>query len=368
MTHEFIYKIVKEPRKSEPYKFIEENSADKYVLYGTGNLAEAVNKQFINRGIKFEMALVDEGYDMKTTFAGIPVKKFEDFISIPENQKMYNLVIGYAAGYRKKEELIRKGFFKNVYSIARPFEHHRAFDRNFVEKHEKELEMLYEVLEDNVSRENLCAFINSRVTENDKYVADISKEDIDEFWNDVYKPNHNETFLDIGAYQGGSINRFLKVASLDSINKVIGLEPEDNNFKKLCFNLSYIKDEKKRLVKIGCFDQKTRLRFNSSEDKCCRIDDTSSTFIEVDKIDNICANEETISTIYIGMSAAVLEILKGAKNTIISNRPRMIINLGTMKEEVFSVPLYIKEISASYKLYFRFQSSMPSRLFLYAIQ
>ena len=201
MTHEFICKIVKEPRETAPYKFIKENGVDKYVLYGTGNLAEAVNKQFINRGVKFEAALVDEGYDIKTTFEDIPVIKFEDFTSIPENLKKYNLVIGYAAGYRKKQELINMDFFKNVYSIARPFEHHKAFDRNFVEKHEEELGMLYDALEDDASRENLCAFINSRITENDKYVADISKKDMDEFCNDVYKPNHNETFLDIGAYQ-----------------------------------------------------------------------------------------------------------------------------------------------------------------------
>ena len=71
--------------------------------------------------------------------------------------------------------------------------------------------------------------------------------------------------------------------------------------------------------------------------------------------------------VYIGISAAVLEIIKGSKNTIIANKPRLIVNLGTMKEELFLIPLYIKEIEPSYKLYFRFQSSMPSRLFLYAV-
>ncbi len=364
--YEFMDKIVEEP-VINPYKFIEQNRDDKYILYGTGNLAEAVNKQLYGRGIKFEMALVDDGYDIKKTFMGMPVYKFEEFTSIVENEKKYNLVIGHAAGYRKKKALINQGFFKNVYCIARPFEHHKAFDRKFVEEHEKELEMLYEALEDNASRENLCAFINSRITENEKYVSDISEKDIDEFYNDVYQPTSNETFLDIGAYQGGSINRFLKVASVDSISKVIGLEPENNNFNKLCVNLSYIDDKQKRLVKIGCFDRKTRLGFNNSEDKCCRIDNNSDTFIDVDMVDNICANEKCISTMYIGISVAVLEILKGAKNTIVANKPRMIINLGTMKEELYLIPSYIKEIEPSYKLYFRFQSSMPSRLFLYAV-
>lgn len=367
MMHELINKIVKEPRNMNPYSFIEENSTDKYVLYGIGNLAGAVNKQFEIRGIKFELALVDDGYDTKTTFEGISVAKFEEFVSIEENQKKYNLVIGYAAGYRKKEELISKGFFKNVYSVARPFEHHKSFDRDFVKEHEKELEMLYDTLADDESRDNLCAFINSRITENDKYVADVSKKDMDEFCNDVYEPTHNETFLDIGAYQGGSIQRFLRVASVDSINKVIGFEPEDNNYNKLCANLNFIDESKKRLVKIGCFDKKTKLGFNNSEDKCCRIDDNSSTFIDVDTVDNLCINEMSISTMYMGISVAVLEILKGAENTIVTNQPRMIINMGTMKEELFSVPLYIRELSASHKLYFRFQSSMPSRLFLYAI-
>ncbi|MBO5032034.1 MAG: hypothetical protein J6D08_09150 [Lachnospiraceae bacterium] len=365
--HEFMNKIVVKPKVINPYKFIEENRTDKYVLYGIGNLAEAVNKQFLDRGVKFELALVDDGYYIKENFMGLPVQKFEEFTSNIKSQKKYNLVIGYAAGYRKMQVLINEGFFRNVICIARPFEHHKTFDRKFVKKHEKQFEVLYQLLEDNESRENLCAFVNSRITENPQYVVDISKKDIDEFCNDVYEPTYNETFLDIGAYQGGSIQRFLKAAPADSISKVIGLEPEDNNFNKLCINLSYIDEKKKRLEKIGCYDKKTRLGFNNSADKCCRIDDNFSSFIDVDTIDNICIDEKNISTIYIGISAAVLEIIKGSKNTIIANKPRLIVNLGTMKEELFLIPLYIKEIEPSYKLYFRFQSSMPSRLFLYAV-
>lgn len=366
MKHEFMTKIVEE-FIINPYESIEANRNDRYILYGIGNLAEAVYKQFADRGINFEIALVDEGYDIKKTFMDIPVQIFDKFVAKTENQKKYSLVIGYAAGYRKKEVLINQGFFKNIYCIARPFEHHMAFDRKFVLEHEKEFEMLYNFLEDRESKKNLCAFINSRITENEKYVVDVSKKDIDEFYNDIYQPIYNETFLDIGAYQGGSIQRFLKVISLNSINKVIGLEPQDNNFEKLCLNLKYINNNQKRLLKIGCFNRKTRLGFNNTADKCCRIDDKSSTFIDVDTVDNICANEKCISTIYIGISVAVLEILEGAKNTIIVNHPRMIINLGTMKEELYLIPLFIKKIAPCYKLYFRFQSSMPSRLFLYAV-
>ncbi len=367
MADKFMDMIIQEPVVKEPYKMYEEHKADKYVLYGTGNLAEAVNKQFLNRGMKFELALVDDGYDIKESFMGIPVKKFNEFIAQIENKKKYSLVIGHAAGYRKKNALAATEFFKSVSYIARPFEHHKAFDRKFVEEHEKEFELLYNQLEDEKSREILCAFVNSRMTEDGKYVADISHEDIDEFHNDVYRPIPNETFLDIGAYQGGSINRFLRAASVDSIHKVIGLEPEENNFKTLCRNLNYIAEEKRQLIKIGCFDRKTRLGFNNKEDKCCRLDDASDTFIDVDTVDHICIDEECITTMYIGISAAVLQILKGAENTIISKRPQMIINLGTLKEEVYAIPLYIKSVAPDYKLYFRLQSAMPSRMFLYAI-
>ncbi|MCI9106983.1 MAG: hypothetical protein HFI00_01985 [Lachnospiraceae bacterium] len=367
MENKFMDRIVKDFTVTNSYQVFDMNKTDRYVLYGIGNLAEAVNRQFLNRGMKFELALVDDGYDIKESFMGIPVKKYSEFVSQMENRKKYSLVIGYAAGYRKKETICRENFFKHVDYITRPFEHHKAFDRKFVEEHEKEFELLYNQLEDDKSREILCAFINSRITENGKYVVDISHEDIDEFYNDVYKPILKETFLDIGAYQGGSINRFLKVASVDSINKVIGLEPEDNNFKILCRNLNYIDEEKKRLIKIGCYDEKTRLGFNNKEDKCCRLDENSDTFIDVDTVDHICIDEDFVTTMYIGISAAVLHILKGAEHTVLSKRPRMIINLGTLKEEVYSIPLYIKSVVPDYKLYFRMQSSMPSRMFLYAI-
>ena len=367
MANIFMDMISKDPVIKNPYKVFEEHKAERYVLYGTGNLAEVVNKQFLNRGIQFELALVDDGYDVKENFMGIPVKKFNEFTSQIENEKKYSLVIGHAAGYRKRDALADTGFFKSVSYITRPFEHHKALGRKFVEEHEKEFELLYNQLEDERSREILCAFVNSRVTEDGRYVADISHEDIDEFYNDVYRPILNETLLDVGAYQGGSINRFLRVASVDSVHKVIGLEPEEKNFKLLCQNLNYIEEEKKKKKKIGCFDRKTKLGFNNKEDKCCRLDEESDTFIDVDTIDHICVNEKYITTIYIGISAAVLQILKGAENTMVSRRPQMIINLGTMKEEVYAIPLYIKSVVPDYKLYFRLQSAMPSRMFLYAI-
>ena len=163
----------------------------------------------------------------------------------------------------RKQEIEQKNIFKCVYEIANPFDHHTHFDYKFVEDNKDKLSQVYEQLADEYSKECFVAFINSRIWEDSGYVRDIFRGEIDEFNNDVMRLESTENFLDIGAYDGGSIKRFLK-SSNGKYQSIIGIEPESRNFSKL-ERFCDINKIHAKLYQIGCWNKKDRLYFNDAD-------------------------------------------------------------------------------------------------------
>lgn len=330
-------------------------------IYGAGNLAENILKKLNEYGIKLEGCITDSGEEK---FGNYKVYKYDDFINSRE-ENFCNLLIGFASAYERKQILRKERVFNQVFVIANPFDHHVHFDYGFVKDHREQLEEAYDLLADKYSKQCFCAFINARIWENSDYVQKIFWGEIDEFNNDVITTEADEVFLDVGAYNGGSIKRFLK-SNNGRYKKIIGIEPEDINFKNLemfCYKNNICAD----LYKIGCWNKKDRLFFNGSDDKCCRLDKNGEDCIEVDTIDNIVSADVAVSMFNLGISTAELEILEGAQRTIEKNLPKILVFMGSAKEELYTIPQYVKELNESYQIYLRFIQAMPSRIFMYAV-
>lgn len=330
-------------------------------LYGAGNLAKNILKRLNEYEIELEGCITDSGEE---SFGQYKVYKYNEFVKQGERASS-NLLIGFASAYERKAYLEKEEVFAEVFEIANPFTHHEHFDLKFVTEHRTQLEEAYHQLGDQYSKQCFCAFINARIWENSDYVREVFHSEINEFNNDVINTDVNEVFLDVGAYNGGSISRFLKSNNGD-YDKIIGIEPEKTNFQRLkafCTK-NQIRAE---LYEIGCWNKKDKLFFNGSDDKCCRLDENGTDCIEVDAIDNIISRDVEVSMLNLGISTAEKEILEGARQTIKKNLPKMIIFMGSAKEELYTLPKCIKEIDESYKLYLRFIQAMPSRIFMYAI-
>lgn len=341
------------------YATLKEQTLPLY-LYGAGNLAEAIFQKLREQDIAIAGCVTDSGTE---NFHGCQVGTFASLMSCGQE---CNLLLGFASAYARKHKLEETGVFKNVFEIANPFNHHKQFGEVFLKDHMAELKNAYDLLEDEYSKKCFSAFIRARIENSADPVREVFTGQIDEFNNDVMhtKPS-GEIFLDVGAYQGGSIERFLR-SNGGHYEKIIGIEPENRNFDKLRQFCRHKELENVELHHIGCWYKKDKLYFNSESDKCCRLDNEGTTFIDVDTIDNICGNSR-ISILNLGISTAEKEILLGAKETIQRDHPRMLVFMGSAREELYELPIQIKALNPAYQLYLRFIQAMPSRFFLYAI-
>ena len=118
----------------------------------------------------------------------------------------------------------------------------------------------------------------------------------------------------------------------------------------------------------GAWDETARLSFQSGLRGASYIDDANSSddYIDVIQIDSLM-NKEEVTFIKMDIEGAELKALKGAKNIILRDKPKLAISIYHKPEDIVEIPLFIKELVPEYKLYIRHYSNDSIETVLYAV-
>jgi len=183
----------------------------------------------------------------------------------------------------------------------------------------------------------------------------------------LLKDVKDECFVDCGAYNGDSINKFI-CKFKNRFKSIWAIEPDPDNFRQL---QSYIKMLDKRFARkviavqaaVGSCRQKTV--FDATGTAASMVGSGS---YQVDSIplDDILALE---SPTYIKMDieGSEIEALIGAQKTIKKKLPVLAICAYHKQDHLWKIPKYIKSISDDYSLFLRRYSDECWELVCYAI-
>ena len=111
--------------------------------------------------------------------------------------------------------------------------------------------------------------------------------------------------------------------------------------------------------------EKAELGFSQNGDAGSKITDGAGTKISVDSIDDICAGD-TVTFIKMDIEGSELNALQGAINTIRRDRPRLAICIYHSLEDLYEIPLWIKETVPEYRIYIRHHSDNEAETVVYA--
>lgn len=332
------------------------------VIWGAGNVAEAVREYLYKNNI-FPVAAWVDGENKKNYFEDIPILSLNE---IKKRYKKFNVILGHScfelgetAVY--KERQINRMF----YLVSILYEQFENISYKFVECHMQEYCETYQVLEDDDSKCAMAAYLNTRINNNIKYVKECVKYEQNYFKNDIYQIGMDESYVDIGAFDGDTIRLFLK-NNCNKYKKIFAFEPEEKNFADL---QSYIKAESLKevhLYKLGTWKEKGKLYFQSEKEKSSSISRVNKgDTILVDTLDSVLG-EEDISLIKINFYFGVLESLAGAKKILQRRKPKLAISVGFDEWALIKVPQFLKACVPEYKMYLRYNRCMPACLTLYA--
>lgn len=208
---------------------------------------------------------------------------------------------------------------------------------------------VFDLLEDNESKRVFDSLIQYRLTLNHKFINDIhtslSKEYFD---NDVISLSENESFFDVGGFNGDSAENFINHVN-GKFKSVHIFEPDQ----------ALIDQAKERLKKypnvtfnaLGIYDKQTTLYFDITGGLDGIISETGTIKIETTTIDDY--KTELPTYIKFDVEGVEIEAINGAINTIKNNKPKLTIASYHYPKHIWEIPLLIKKINSTYKLKLR---------------
>lgn len=190
------------------------------------------------------------------------------------------------------------------------------------------------------------------------------------FGEDFITYGKNEVFVDAGCYTLYSSLTLRRLCK--NLKKVYAFEPDPANYQYCLKEKERTNFEEAEIFPYGTWSTQTTLLFDATGNGSARISQNSneevqSIHVNVVPIDNVITPGDKITFIKMDVEGSELESLKGAKQTIQRDKPKLAICIYHKPEDMTTIPLYIKELVSEYKLYVRHHSNGAGETVLYAI-
>jgi len=357
------------------------------ICWGAGSKGKQTVQLLADKGI-YPVAFCDNNPQLVGGhIKGIPIYNYD---TIREKYKKYCICIT-ATLYNAIEiskMLKLQGEINEIFFMANPFKAENKFlDTSEIIRNYKEYEESYKALEDEKSREIFISFLNWKITGNQYLTYEETDKDWIGFFDRELIPNRIDyCYLDVGAYTGDTIVRFLALEN-GKYNRIIAFEPDDNNFDRLNSLIENGGMERIMCLKQGLWSENGELVFymrNGEETY-----ESSNFFREVDvtlsnslsgggKAETVAVRtldsyldeiaEEEHILLKIDALASEGEIISGGMELIRKKKPVIIMEYGTHSEHISDMIPLIKGLRNDYKFFLRQKtSSNNSRTVLYAV-
>lgn len=327
-------------------------------IYGMGDGAVKILNVFKEYNIQIAGIFASDDFVRGHSFMGFKVMKLSEVEAICDD---FVIVLAFAVG--------RNPMYNNIVELSKRHTLYAPdvpvvvdgtlFTLEYCKLHKQELQTVYNMLEDEKSRQTYEDVINFRLSGKIDYLLN-STATRQEVFEDIVKLSSNETYLDLGAYNGDTILEFLETVNY-KYNKIIGLEPNSKNFRRLTRNTSTL--ESLDIYNYASWDKKETLLFSSGAGRMSNVQNSSVKKVkEVEAIpaDSLFSEYDTLPTfLKMDVEGAERQAIIGCQK-IIKNGCKLAISLYHRNEDIFAIPLQIKELNPNLKFYIRKQLYIPA--------
>lgn len=213
----------------------------------------------------------------------------------------------------------------------------------------------YHWLEDEKSRKTMVCYLKGHIELKEFSMLEVwETADVEKqyFPEDLIRMSEEEVFVDCGAYTGDTLEAFLK--RTNGFIKYYALEPDGRYFDELRSKMT----DHVVHIPICAWDKKECLHF--SVEKACGEIVTEGNEMEdrveklwADKVDNLIDHTDRVTFIKMDIEGAELPALRGAQKIIKKDKPKLAICVYHKREDLITIPQYIKSIVPEYSFYLR---------------
>jgi FkbM family methyltransferase len=359
---DFVTKILTEPKLISDLEVLKKIKSSELplVLWGAAKMAMFNYRLLIKNGISVSAFLTDDSASNESLH-GINIYSFEQ---IKEKFKKFNILVAHS-NYELFGKYNNVNQVENIFTLFDCFDMGFSYKDEFLKTNSKQFNDLYNDLTDELSKDSLQAYFTSRATNNWEYIFPFICQC--QYFPDFIELSDNEIMVDCGAYNGDTLLDFLNKSN-GHYESYYALEPSPTNAVILEDIVNQNKLSNIYIVRKAAWDKKDHFSFTEDTDASHMNlvqSSNNSIFIETELIDNICFSQA--SFIKMDIEGAELMALKGAANTISSNKPKLAIAIYHKTDDLITIPTLIKELCPDYKFYFRLHNKLGSDAVLYAL-
>ena len=319
------------------------------VLYGMGNGADKIIKVLEEYGIEYNGVFASDGFVRNKEFHGFKISSYQEL-----KEKYGEMIVLLCFGSSRPEVIENVKRISNeqeLYAPEVPVIGSGLFTESYFNENREEIERVYDRLTDEKSKQTFCDIVNYKLSGKIKYLFDCQSEP-DEPYESFLRLNNNESFLDLGAYNGDTVADF--VNRVKDYNRIIAVEPDKKTYKKLTLNTQNLKNIELLNKCISSYCGVGGFAMNSGRNSVISENGTETEFVTVDSI----LKGRDVSYIKMDVEGEEVGAIKGACGSIKHCKPKMLISCYHRTDDLITIPKAVLGIRDDYKIYMRHFSSI----------
>lgn len=336
--------------------------ADKpIVMYGMGDGAEKIMSVMNSLGIKPAEFMASDEFVRGHSFLGYQVRKLSE---IEEMYKDFIIVVCFGS--------CLPDVMEKIYTLAQRYELYAPdvpvvaedgeipiFDHRYLSENDDKLQKVRSLFADEKSKEVFDGLINYKLSGNIEYLKGCETQEREAL--DLLKIGFNETYVDLGAYNGDTVEKFLRLTG-KSFAEIYAVEPDHRNFLRMVRrNYALGRGIFHPINAAAWFDDIT-LQFRKSGGRNSSVCNSygRGPIVEVQgvKVDTLI-KDKIPTLIKIDVEGCEKEALDGARLSIAKYKPKLILSLYHRREDFLELPLKVKAMNSAYKLFLRHHPYIP---------
>ena len=321
------------------------------VLYGMGNGAEKILDTLEKFGIKAQGVFASDGFVKNKIFRGFKVESYSEI-----KNRLEKMIVLVAFGSSRPEvidNIKRISLEQELYVPDVPVYGGGLFDTNYLKENAEDIKYIYSLLCDDISKKTFENLIYYRLSGKPEYLYSCEKS-VDEAYESFLKLDAHETFVDLGAYNGDTVNDFI-IRVNGKYRKIYAIEPDEKSYKKLVLNTEKLSDITCIYACVSDTDGTAQFSMRGGR---------NSSIGEGKEIKSI-----TVDTLLSGKEATLIKYdvegeeaaaIQGSEKTISTWKPKLQIAAYHRTEDLIAIPKQILNIRSDYKIYLRHNPYLPA--------
>lgn len=319
------------------------------VLYGMGNGADKIIKVLMDFGIEISGVFATDGFVRDKCFHGF---KLSSYSKLKEKYGEMTVLLSFGSGRQEVLDNIRRiSAEQELYAPDVPVYGDRLFTFEYASANREAFTSIYNRLADNKSKETFENIIRYKLSGklDFLYKCEVSA---DEPYSSFLKLSDNESFLDLGAYNGDTVSEF--VSRVKSYKSITAVEPDKKSFKKLISNTAGLKNFNAFNACVSDSNGEAEFAMRGGRNSSIG----GGEFIPSVTVDEIA--KEGVTFIKADVEGAEVQTIKGAERTILKHKPKMQLACYHKTKDLIAIPHTVDAVRKDYRLYIRHFPCVPA--------